>query len=84
MKTRLRMKCRACGHWNGFEVNKFFVEQETSEPEVKALIPFYRPLRTETCGKCRTVLAEPAELIRIVRKNSRLGIRGQHGSLNVE
>lgn len=74
MKTRLRMKCRTCGHWNSFEVNKFLVEQETNEPKVKALIPFYRPLRTETCRKCRTVLTEPAELIRIVHKSSRIAI----------
>jgi RNase P subunit RPR2 len=66
MKTILRMKCKACGHWNRFEVNKLFVEQPINEPKVKAYIPMYEPLKTETCEKCKNVLAEPNELIRIV------------------
>ena len=65
MKTRLRMKCKACGHWNRIEVNKLFIEQETSEPKVKAYIPMYEPLKTETCKKCGKAMAEPKELIRI-------------------
>jgi hypothetical protein len=52
MKTRLRMKCKSCGYWNRIEVNKPFIEQETSEPRVKAIIPSYEPLKTETCKKC--------------------------------
>jgi len=44
MKRFLRMKCKTCGYWNRIEVNKLFVEQETSEPEVKAIIPMYKPL----------------------------------------
>jgi hypothetical protein len=39
MRTRLRMKCKACGHWNRIEVEKHFVEQHGSEPKVKVLIP---------------------------------------------
>lgn len=65
MKTRLRMKCKSCGHWNRFEVNKLFIEQPSSEPKVNVLIPMYEPLKVETCKKCKTVIAEPKELIRI-------------------
>ena len=67
MKTRLRMKCKACGHWNRIEVNKVFIEQPTSEPKVKAYIPMYEPLKTETCKKCGKLIAEPKELVRIIK-----------------
>jgi hypothetical protein len=66
MKTRLRIKCKACGHWNRFEVDKLFIGQPSSEPKTRILIPFYEPLRVETCGKCKAVLAQPKELIRII------------------
>lgn len=59
------MKCKACGYWNRFEVNKLFLEQSTSEPKVKALIAMYEALKVETCKKCKKVIAEPKELIRI-------------------
>jgi len=52
MKIRLRKKCPSCGNWNRIEANKLSVEQETSEPKVKVLIPMYEPLKTETCKKC--------------------------------
>jgi len=65
MKRRLKMKCSSCGYWNRIPVNKIFVEQSTSEPKVKALIPMYKPLKTERCEKCGKVMAEPKELIRI-------------------
>ena len=68
MKTRLRMKCEVCGHWNRFEVNKLFLEQPTSEPKAKAYISMYEPRKTETCKKCGKVITEPKELIRIVKK----------------
>ena len=65
MKTKLRMKCPNCSHWNRFEVEKVFSEQATSEAKVKAFIPMYLPLKTETCSKCKNVIAEQKELIRI-------------------
>jgi RNase P subunit RPR2 len=68
MKTRLRMKCRNCGHWNRLEVDKIFVEQSTPEPKAMALIPMYEPLKIENCKKCGSLIAEPKELIRIVKK----------------
>jgi len=67
MKTHLRMKCKACGHWNKFDVNKLFIEQPSSEPKVKVLIPIYEPLKVESCKKCKNVIAKPKELIRIVK-----------------
>jgi hypothetical protein len=65
----LRMKCPYCCHWNRIPVNKIFIEQETSEPKVKAYIPMYEPLKTETCKKCRKLIAETKELIRISKSN---------------
>lgn len=62
------MKCKACGFWNRIEVDKIFIEQPNPiEPKVKALIPMYDPLKIKQCKKCGKVLAEPRELIRIVR-----------------
>jgi hypothetical protein len=61
MRTRLRMKCKACGHWNSIEVNKFFLEQETSEPKVKAYIPMYEPLKVEMCKKCGKIITGPID-----------------------
>jgi RNase P subunit RPR2 len=69
MKTHLRMKCKACGHWNRFEVNKIFLEQSTSEPKVKAYISMYQPLEVEICEKCGKIIAQPKELIRITKSN---------------
>jgi hypothetical protein len=44
----LRMKCRHCGHWNRFEVEKILLEQPVSDPKVKAFIPTYLPIKAET------------------------------------
>jgi len=63
----LRMKC-SCGHWNRVPVNKIFIEQNTPEPKVKAFIPMYKPLQISKCEKCGNKIAEPEELIRIVRE----------------
>jgi hypothetical protein len=61
------MKCPHCGHWNRFPVNKIFIEQKTSESKIKAYIPMYKPLEITKCKKCGKVIAEPKELIRIVK-----------------
>jgi len=63
--TKLRMKCSSCGHWNRIPVNKIFFEQNSSEPEVKVLIPMYEPLEVAKCKKCGKIIAEPKDLIRI-------------------
>jgi len=69
MKTNLRMKCPSCGHRNRVPVKKLFVEQPSPEPKVKIIIPMYEPLQVSTCEKCGRVIAEPQELIRIVKSS---------------
>jgi RNase P subunit RPR2 len=64
------VKCPKCGFWNRFEVEKVFAEQTTSEPKVKAFVLMYEPLKTETCKKCESRIAQPKELIRIVKEKS--------------
>jgi len=64
------MKCRSCGHWNRFEVEKILVEQPVSDPKVKAFISTYVPVRVETCRKCGKRIAEPKELIRITKSKT--------------
>jgi RNase P subunit RPR2 len=63
IKRFLRLKCKACGFWNRIEVDKIFIEQPSPEPKVKALIPMYEPLKTETCKKCKNVIAEPKDTV---------------------
>ncbi len=67
MKRTLRIKCPSCGHWNCVQVNKLFVEQPSPEPKVKVMIPVYEPLKMSKCKKCGRPIAEPKELIRIVK-----------------
>jgi hypothetical protein len=55
------------GRREGVPVNKIFIEQEKSEPKVKAYIPMYEPLEVVKCEKCGKVIAETKELIRIVK-----------------
>lgn len=59
----LRIWCKACGHRNHFELNKLFIEQLSSEPKVKVLIPMYEPLKVETCKKCGKVISTSKELL---------------------
>jgi len=63
--TKLRIKCSHCGHWNRIPVNKIFIEQPSSAPKVRVMIPMYEPLEVAKCEKCGKVIAEPKELIRI-------------------
>jgi RNase P subunit RPR2 len=68
MVRKLRMKCPNCDHWNRIAVNKIFIEQPSPEPKVKVMIPMYEPLRVEICKKCKSVIAELKELIRITKE----------------
>ena len=68
MKTRLRMRCSACGFWNRFEVERLVAEQDTSETKAKIVFPLYVTLKLETCKKCGKTIAEPKELVRITKK----------------
>jgi phage FluMu protein Com len=67
---KLKMKCPNCGYWNRIEVSKLFIEQKTSEHEIKAFIPMYEVLKVETCKKCKRVMAKTKELIRIMPSKS--------------
>ena len=49
--------------------NKIFIEQNTIEPKVKAMIPMYEPLEVTKCEKCSKIITEPKELIRIQKKH---------------
>ena len=69
MKRNLKMKCPSCGHWNRVPVNKLFVEQSSPEPKVNVMIPMYEPLKVSKCKKCGRIIAEPKELIRIVKSS---------------
>ena len=69
MSKTLRMKCPSCGYWNRVPVNKIFIEQNIQEPKVKVFIPMYKPLQVSKCERCGKVIAEPKELIRIVKGN---------------
>jgi len=73
MKIRLRMKCPNCGYWNRVPVNKIFIEQPSSEPKVRVLIPTYEPLETSKCKKCGTIISGPKEIIRIANISNVLG-----------
>jgi hypothetical protein len=64
------MKCKSCGHWNYIEVETGMLKIDNHEPKVQVLLPSYLPFRTEVCSKCRVVIAEPKEIIRIVKNES--------------
>ena len=68
MASTLRMKY-ACGKWNNVKTEKIFLDVESKEPLTKIFLPTYRPLKTEVCKKCKAVIAEPNELIRIRKSN---------------
>jgi len=55
------------GHWNRIAVNKIFAELKHPKPKVRAFIPMYQPLEVVKCKKCGEIIAEPKEIIRIVR-----------------
>ena len=67
MKAKLRMKCKTCGHWNSIEVEKIMLNPDSHEPKVQVFLPSYLPLKVEVCSKCKSVIAEPKEVIRIVK-----------------
>jgi hypothetical protein len=46
-----------------------FIEQPSIGTKVEVMIPMYEPLKTETCKKCKRVIAELKGLIRITKSN---------------
>jgi len=67
----LRVKCSNCGKWKKISVYKGLIEQSSLEPKAKAMILGYEPLQVFRCEKCGNVIAEPTELIRITRSESK-------------
>lgn len=67
MKTKLRIKCTNCGHWNRIEVEKVLFTQIVQILGTSVL-PSYLPLKVAKCEKCKGIIAEPPELIRIIHK----------------
>jgi len=55
-------------------VNKVLVEQNSPEPKVKVFIPMYEPLQVSKCAKCGRIIAQPKELIRVVKSKMRCGV----------
>jgi hypothetical protein len=68
------MRCQVCGRWSRVTVNKVFVEQNSPKPQVKVFIPMYEPLQVSKCEKCGKIIAQPKELIRIVKSKMRCGV----------
>lgn len=68
MSRILRVHCQFCGHWNRVPVSKVVVEQGSPEPKVEVFIPMNEPLQVSKCEKCGEIIAQPKELIRIVRR----------------
>ena len=44
-----------------------FVELPSPEAKVRVMPPMYELMKTERCKKCGKVIAEPKELIRILK-----------------
>jgi len=68
MRRTLRMRCQACGHWNRVPVNKIVVEQDSPGPKIRVITLMYEPLQVSNCEKCGEIIAQPKELIRIVKR----------------
>jgi phage FluMu protein Com len=60
------LKCPKCGHWNRFEIEKVLFNPDNPELKVRVFLPSYLPLKTEKCEKCKKIIVQPNELIRIV------------------
>jgi hypothetical protein len=50
--------------------NKIFIEQPSSEPEVRVIIPMYEPSKIVKCKKCGKTITQPKELIKIVKSDN--------------
>ena len=70
MRTKLRMKCKQCGHWNSIEVEKVMLNPDSPEPKVQVFLPSYLPLKEEKCAECGYVVAEEKTLIRIIHRDA--------------
>ena len=62
------MKCKQCGHWNSIEVEKVMLNPDSREPKVRVFLPSYLPMKVELCSKCKSVIAQANEAIRIIKR----------------
>ena len=69
IKATLRLKC-GCGKWNNIRTQKVMIHLDNDEPKMEVFVPAYLPLTTQVCAKCKSMIAEPRELIRI-KKDSK-------------
>ena len=56
------MKCRFCGHWNRFQVQKIFLKHKVKG--IQTYVPVYHVSEVHKREKCGKVKAEPKELIK--------------------
>ena len=54
-------------HCNRIEVEKVMFNPDNTGQKVHVFIPSCLPIKTEVCVKCKGVIAEPKEIIRIVK-----------------
>jgi hypothetical protein len=62
----LRIKC-SCGKWNNIKVEKIMFQLDNEEPKMQVLVPAYLPIKTQVCKKCKKEIANPKEVIRIIK-----------------
>ena len=78
-RTKLRIKCTQCGHWNRIEVEKVMLNPDSQKPQAKIYLPTYLLQKTEVCLKCKAVFAEKDEATRIIE-----GRAVRYGVKNIE
>jgi hypothetical protein len=66
VKATFRLKC-SCGKWNNIRTQKVMIHLDNDEPKMEVFVPAFLPLETQVCAKCKIVIAEPKELIRITK-----------------
>ncbi len=66
MNTQLKIQCPDCKQWNQIDVQEATFEPEQTDPKIKAMTRAYLVQDTQRCKNCKTILAEPNEMFRIV------------------
>ncbi len=68
LKATIRLKC-SCGKWNNIHAQKVMIHMDNDEPKMEVFVPAYLPIETQVCAKCKCVIAEPKELIKITKES---------------
>jgi hypothetical protein len=69
-----RMKC-SCSKWNNIRAKTIMLKLDNQEPKVEVFLPAYLPIETPACKKCKTEIANPKEIIRIVRSEPKKSVK---------